>query len=78
MQWDAEFSNEIPGELIALQSLPDADVQNAGSVRFEPFDGGAATRVKVECLPPGGTAGALRASIWHGTRAATRGGSSSL
>ena len=40
VEWDAEFINEKPGELIAWQSMPGSAVQSAGSVRFEPIDDG--------------------------------------
>jgi uncharacterized membrane protein len=65
VEWDAEFINEKPGELIAWQSLPGSDVQSAGTVRFEPIGDGQATRVRVvlEYLPPGGKAGALVARL---------------
>ncbi len=61
VEWDAEFINEKPGELIAWQSLPGSDVQSAGSVRFDPIDGGQSTRLRVvlEYLPPAGKAGAF-------------------
>ena len=59
VEWDAEFINEKPGELIAWQSMPGSAVQSAGSVRFEPIDDGQSTRVRVvlEYLPPAGKAG---------------------
>ena len=47
LEWDAEFINEKPGELIAWQSLSGADVQSAGSVHFSPISGGESTRVTV-------------------------------
>ena len=61
VEWDAEFINEKPGELIAWQSLPGSDVQSAGSVRFDPIDGGQSTRLRVvlEYLPPAGKVGAF-------------------
>ena len=65
VEWDAEFINEKPGELIAWQSLPGADVQSAGSVHFSPIEDGESTRVKVtlQYLPPAGKAGALFAHL---------------
>jgi uncharacterized membrane protein len=65
VEWDAEFINEKPGELIAWQSLPGSEVQSAGSVRFDPLDDGQSTRVRVvlEYLPPAGKAGALLAQL---------------
>lgn len=46
-EWDAEIYNEKPNELIAWRSLPEADIVNAGSVRFEPLESGRGTRVRV-------------------------------
>ena len=57
--------NEKPGELIAWQSLPGADVQSAGSVHFSRIGGGESTRVKValQYLPPVGKVGAFVAHL---------------
>jgi uncharacterized membrane protein len=65
VEWDAEFINEKPGELISWQSLPGSQVQSAGSVRFDPIGDGQATRVRVvlEYLPPAGKAGAFVARL---------------
>lgn len=46
-EWYLEIINEHPGEMIAWQSLPGADLQHAGSIRFEPIAGGSSTRVRV-------------------------------
>jgi uncharacterized membrane protein len=60
VQWDAEITDERENERIAWRSLPGADVDNAGSVRFRPAPGGRGTVVTVsmEYSPPGGGAGA--------------------
>jgi uncharacterized membrane protein len=65
VEWDAEFINEKPGELISWQSLPGSQVQSAGSVRFDSIGDGQSTRVRVvlEYLPPAGRAGALVARL---------------
>src|SRR5437867_4252776 len=34
VEWDAEIVNDVPDQKIAWQSLPDADVRNAGAVMF--------------------------------------------
>jgi uncharacterized membrane protein len=46
--------------------LPGAEVENAGSVRFEPVRGGAATHVKValQYQPPAGALGAAVAKMF--------------
>lgn len=46
-EWYLEIINEHPGGMIAWQSLPGADLQHAGSIRFEPIGEGASTRVRV-------------------------------
>src|SRR5690349_1073279 len=43
VEWDAEIINDEPGRLIAWQSLPGAEVVNAGTVRFEPAPDGRGT-----------------------------------
>jgi uncharacterized membrane protein len=60
IEWDAEVINERPNELIAWRSLEGSEVDNAGSVRFEPAPGHRGTIVKVEMKynPPGGVIGA--------------------
>ena len=66
VEWDAEIINEHPNELIAWQSLPGAEVQNAGSVRFENAPGNRGTIVKValEYQPVGGALGAKIAKLF--------------
>jgi uncharacterized membrane protein len=60
LEWDAEIVNEHPGEMISWQTLPGADVQSAGTVRFTPAEDGRSTllRVVLEFHPPGGAVGA--------------------
>lgn len=59
VEWDAEIFNEIPNELIGWRSTENADVVNAGTVRFEnaPEDRGTYLRVTMNYNPPGGTLG---------------------
>ena len=45
--WDAELTADEPGRLIAWRSIGDADVENAGSVRFTPAPDDRGTEVKV-------------------------------
>jgi uncharacterized membrane protein len=60
VEWDAEIVSETPNQLISWRSVEDADVSNAGSVRFLPSTGGRGTVVKVELRyePPAGKLGA--------------------
>lgn len=67
VQWDAEVYNEKENELIAWRSLDGADVDNAGSVRFEPAagaGGGTTVRVTLRYDPPGGALGAAVARLF--------------
>ncbi len=59
VEWDAEITDEEPGEKIAWRSTGDADVPNAGTVRFVPAPDGVSTEVHVVLVYdiPGGTVG---------------------
>ena len=58
--------DDRPNELIAWRSLPGADVDNAGSVRFTPAPGGRGTEVRVELRydSPGGALGMTVARLF--------------
>jgi uncharacterized membrane protein len=59
VEWDAEIIDEAPGEKIAWRSTGNADVPNAGAVRFVPAPDGVSTEVYVVLTYdiPGGTLG---------------------
>jgi uncharacterized membrane protein len=63
--WDAEVTADQPGQCISWHSLEGADVDHAGSVRFESAPGGRGTivRVQMHYSPPAGRAGAMVAKI---------------
>jgi uncharacterized membrane protein len=63
VEWDASIHNEIDNELLAWRSLPGADVDNAGSVHFEPTEGGTEVRVVLSYDPPAGKVGATVAKL---------------
>ena len=67
VEWDSEITEDRPNELIAWRSLAGGDVDNAGSVQFEPRPGGRGTIVRVELqyYPPGGIAGAAFAKVFN-------------
>jgi len=55
VEWDAEIINDKDKELIAWQTLPGARVEHAGSVSFEPRQGGGTrVRVSLQYHAPGG------------------------
>jgi uncharacterized membrane protein len=66
VEWDAEIINEEANKLIAWRSLEGADVDSAGSVRFEPAPDGRGTEVKVSLIynPPGGKVGSIIAKLF--------------
>ncbi|MEU8244073.1 SRPBCC family protein [Actinoplanes missouriensis] len=57
--WDAEITEEAPGEKVAWRSVGNADVPNTGSVRFSPAPDGVSTEVHVTLTYdiPGGAIG---------------------
>jgi uncharacterized membrane protein len=57
--WDAEIINDVPGKIIGWRSLEGSDVDNGGSVRFEPINNGAGTEVRISMQynPPAGQLG---------------------
>lgn len=66
VEWDAEIVNEVPNEVIGWRSLQDAQIANAGSVRFRPSPRGNSTEVRVELeyVPPAGPVGAAIARLF--------------
>jgi uncharacterized membrane protein len=63
VEWDAEIHNEIENELIAWRSLPDSDVDHAGSVHFTPRGDGTEVRVILRYSPPAGKLGTAAARL---------------
>jgi uncharacterized membrane protein len=66
IEWDAEIYNEIPNQLISWRSTENADVVNAGTVRFEQATGGRGTdvRITMNYNPPGGAIGSTVADLF--------------
>ena len=65
VEWDAEITRDDPSVLIAWRSLPDADVEHAGAVRFIGLRrGGTMVSVTMQYTPPLGAAGALFAKVF--------------
>jgi len=59
VEWDAEVIADRPNELIGWRSKENAEVDHAGSVRFQPAqDGRTMVTVALQYNPPAGTAGA--------------------
>lgn len=66
VEWDAEIVEDLPNERIAWRSLPNADVDNHGTVRFKPAPGGRGTEVHVALTyrPPAGVIGTAVAKLF--------------
>jgi uncharacterized membrane protein len=66
VEWDAEIINDEPNQTIAWRSLANAEVDNAGSVRFVPAPGdrGTEVRVVIDYIPPAGRVGATIAKLF--------------
>ncbi|TXK52416.1 DUF2892 domain-containing protein [Pontibacter qinzhouensis] len=65
INWDADIVQEVPDELIAWQSLPAADIDNAGEVRFSDDAAGKETivQVTISYRPPAGSMGGMAAKL---------------
>ena len=65
LEWTAHIITDREGELISWESLPGAEVQNAGSVRFESVGNGQTeVRVSLQYQPPAGVLGATVAKLF--------------
>jgi uncharacterized membrane protein len=66
VEWTAQIITDHENSLIGWESLPGAEVQNAGSVRFEPVNSGQSTEVRVslQYQPPAGVLGAAVAKLF--------------
>lgn len=65
IEWEAEMIEDRRNERISWQSTGDADVQNSGTVWFEPASGGRGTVVRVDLQydAPGGSLGKALAKL---------------
>jgi uncharacterized membrane protein len=66
VEWDAETTEDVPGQRIAWRSLDGADIPNSGQVRFLPAPGGRGTEVHVTLSyeMPGGALGKAAAKYF--------------
>jgi uncharacterized membrane protein len=65
-EWQAEITEDQPGERIAWRSLPPSDAFNTGVVRFVPAprDQGTEVHVELRYAPPAGPLGAAVAKLF--------------
>jgi len=66
VEWDAEITDDRPGDRIAWASVAGTKVDSSGSVRFRPAPAGQGTEVRVELRysPPGGALGSVVAKLF--------------
>ncbi|MBD2569621.1 SRPBCC family protein [Anabaena lutea] len=66
IEWDAVIIEDRENELISWASVQGADVENSGSVSFQPAPGNRGTEVKVvtQYNPPGGAIGDAVAKLF--------------
>jgi uncharacterized membrane protein len=59
VEWDAEIIEDRPNEVLSWRSMPDSELENAGSVWFSPAPGGRGTVVRISIMyrPPAGKVG---------------------
>ncbi|MFJ9721452.1 SRPBCC family protein [Streptomyces sp. NPDC101209] len=59
VEWEAETTQDIPGQLITWRSVDGADIDNSGEVRFVPAPGNRGTEIRVTLRYdlPGGALG---------------------
>ncbi len=66
IEWDAEIIQEEPDHIIAWQSLPDAEIDNAGEVKFEEAPGGKTiVETTISYRPPAGEIGEMAAKLFN-------------
>ena len=66
VEWDAEVTEDRPDEAIGWKAAEGADIENSGTVRFEPGPAGRGTvvRVRLRYRPPAGALGAAVAKLF--------------
>ena len=66
VEWDAEIVSDIPSQQLGWRTLPDAEIEHAGIVRFTPGIGGRGTKIEVDLSyrAPLGKAGAQLAKLF--------------
>jgi uncharacterized membrane protein len=64
VEWEAELISERPSELLAWRTVPGAEIENGGSVRFRPVLKGTEVMVTMRYEPPAGLLGATVAKLF--------------
>jgi uncharacterized membrane protein len=64
VQWDSTVTQLVPNELISWATVPGAQVQHAGRVRFQPEGDGTRLQIEMGYNPAGGALGHAVASLF--------------
>jgi len=66
VEWDAVTTRNELNRLLAWRTVPHAIVEHSGTIRFDPVDGGACTRldVRMSYSPPAGALGHVVAKLF--------------
>ncbi len=67
IEWTAVLTESVRPALLSWNSEPDATIQHAGTVRFEPVGDGTLVSVQMSYSPPAGAIGRAAASIFNGS-----------
>jgi uncharacterized membrane protein len=67
VEWDAVVTEDVPGEVIAWESVEGADIRNAGRIEFRDAAPGRGTVVTATIVydPPGGQIGQMVAKLFQ-------------
>ena len=67
VEWDSILTEDVPGEVLAWESAPGADIKNAGRIEFRDAAPGRGTEVTavIAYEPPGGDLGKLIAKLFQ-------------
>lgn len=67
VEWEAQITDEKPGELIAWESVEDSTIYNSGQVTFRDAQNGKGTEILVRIIyqPPTGNAGKAVAKLFN-------------
>ena len=57
VEWESEITEAVDNERMAWRSIPGSSIDNAGSVRFTPENGGTRVQVTICYMPPAGVIG---------------------
>jgi uncharacterized membrane protein len=66
IEWNAALTESVRPRVLSWQTEPGADVEHAGTIHFEPINGGTRVSVQLHYRPPAGALGHAVASLFNG------------